>query len=154
MTKQPQETISYKRARFKTSLPAGRLYVASHFWMEEQEEAGLWRVGFTKFASRMLGDLVEHDFEVKPSEAIEVGQIIGWIEGFKATSDLYSCLEGIFQGGNPELREDLDLLRADPYRRGWLFEAKGKPGKDAVNVHGYAEILNLAIDKVLEQEHS
>ena len=121
MTKQPQETISYKRARFKTSLPAGRLYVASHFWMEEQKEAGLWRVGLTKFASRMLGDLVEHDFEVKPDEDIEVGQIIGWIEGFKATSDLYSCLKGTFRNGNPELQKDLDLLRADPYRRGWLF---------------------------------
>ena len=154
MTKRPQETISYKRARFKTSLPAGRLYVASHFWMEEQGEMGLWRAGFTKFASRMLGDLVEHDFEVKPGESVEVGQIIGWIEGFKATSDLYSCLEGTFQGGNPELKEDLDLLRADPYRRGWLFEATGKPSEDAVDVHGYAEILNLAIDKVLDQEHS
>ena len=154
MTKQSQQTISYKRARFKTSLPAGRLYVASHFWMEEEGETGLWRVGFTKFASRMLGDLVEHDFEVKPSEAIDVGQIIGWIEGFKATSDLYSCLKGQFERGNPALREDLDLLRADPYRRGWLFEAKGKPGEDAVDVHGYAEILNLAIDKVLEEEHA
>ena len=154
MTKQPQKSIPYKRARFKTSLPGGRLYSASHFWMEEQEEEGLWRAGFTKFASRMLGDLVEHDFEVKPDEAIEEGQVIGWIEGFKATSDLYSCLNGSFRGGNPELRENLDLLRADPYRRGWLFEAKGAPGEDAVDVRGYAEILNLAIDKVLEQEHA
>ena len=154
MTKQPQKSIPYKRARFKTSLPSGRLYSASHFWMEEQEEEGLWRAGFTKFASRMLGDLVEHDFEVKPDEAIEEGQVIGWIEGFKATSDLYSCLNGSFRGGNPELRENLDLLRADPYRRGWLFEAKGTPGEDAVDVRGYAEILNLAIDKVLEQEHA
>jgi glycine cleavage system H protein len=120
--------------------------------MEEQEEAGLWRIGFTKFASRMLGDLVEHDFEIKPGEAIELGQIIGWIEGFKATSDLYSCLTGTFRRGNPELRENLDLLRADPYSRGWLFEAEGTPGDDAVGVEGYAEILNLAIDKVLEQE--
>ena len=152
MTFQPPETIPYKRARFKTRLPKGRLYVASHFWMEEQEEAGLWRIGFTKFASRMLGDLVEHDFEIKPGEVIELGQIIGWIEGFKATSDLYSCLTGTFRRGNPELRENLDLLRADPYSRGWLFEAEGTPGDDAVDVEGYAEILNLAIDKVLEQE--
>ena len=154
MTKQPQKTISYKRARFKTSLTAGRLYVASHFWMEKQEEAGLWRVGFTKFASRMLGDLVEHDFEVKPGDAIEVGQIIGWIEGFKATSDLYSCLNGSFRRSNPELLENLDFLRSDPYRRGWIFEAEGNPGDDAVDVRGYAQVLNLAIDKVLEQEQA
>ncbi len=155
MTTSPQESLPYKRARFKTRLPTGRLYAASHFWMEERpDERGVWRAGFTKFASRMLGDLVEHDFELKEGDTVEVGQIIGWIEGFKATSDLYSPLAGFFRRGNPELRQNLDLLRADPYVRGWLFEAEGAPGEDAVDVQGYAEILNLAIDKVLEQEQA
>ncbi|SVC12711.1 uncharacterized protein METZ01_LOCUS265565 [marine metagenome] len=154
MTDLEPKSISYKRARFRTTLPAGRLYSPSHFWMEEQETSGVWRAGFTKFAARMLGDLVEHDFEVKPGDAIEVGQIIGWIEGFKATSDLYSCLNGSFRRSNPELLENLDFLRSDPYRRGWIFEAEGNPGDDAVDVHGYAQVLNLAIDKVLEQEQA
>jgi glycine cleavage system H protein len=150
MSDQPS-TLSYKRARFKTHLPVKRMYAPSHFWMEEVEP-GLWRAGFTKFASRMLGDLVEHDFEVKEEEAIELGQIIGWIEGFKATSDLYSSLEGKFHRGNPDLRENLDLLRSSPYQKGWLYEVYGQPGEDAMDVHGYAQVLDLAIDKVLEQE--
>ena len=104
MTKQPQETIRYKRARFKTSLPAGRLYSASHFWMEEQEEAGVWRVGFTKFATRMLGDMVDHDFEAQPGMAIKPGQILGWVEGFKAISDVYGFCTGEFIGVNPALQ--------------------------------------------------
>ena len=74
------KSISYKRARFRTTLPAGRLYSPSHFWMEEQETSGIWRAGFTKFAARMLGDLVEHDFEVKPDEAIEVGVKYIWLQ--------------------------------------------------------------------------
>ena len=35
-----------------------------------------------------------------------------------------------------------------------LEVCEGTPSEDAVDVHGYAEILNLAIDKVLEQEHA
>ena len=150
MTDEPS-TIAYKRARFKTHLPAKRMYAPSHFWMEEVEP-GIWRAGFTKFASRMLGDLVEHDFELKPGDPVELGQIIGWIEGFKATSDLYCCLQGHFHRRNPDLRDDLELLRSSPYQKGWLYEVKGEPGEDAVDVHGYAQILDLAIDKVLEQE--
>ena len=53
-----QDLIPYKRSRFQTRLPKNRLYTASHFWLAEVE-AGLWRVGFTRFATRMLGEIVE-----------------------------------------------------------------------------------------------
>ena len=45
-----------------------------------------------KFATRMLGEVVEFDFEVAPGDSIEEGQAIGWFEGFKAVSDLYTPL--------------------------------------------------------------
>ena len=98
----PGELVSYKRSRFQTRLPKGRLYTASHFWLMEREP-GLWRVGFTRFATRMLGEIVEHGFEVKPDDAVKVGQTIGWVEGFKAMTDLYCVLDGVFAGGNPLL---------------------------------------------------
>src|SRR4051794_19211096 len=80
--------LPYRRSRFSTELPTDRLYTPSHFWLAEVE-AGLWQVGLTRFACRMLGELVEHGFEVKPGEAVEVGQTIGWVEAFKAVADLY-----------------------------------------------------------------
>ena len=55
--------IHYKRSRFSTRLPWDRLYTASHFWVLEAEP-GRWRVGLTKFAARMLGDVVDLEFEV------------------------------------------------------------------------------------------
>jgi glycine cleavage system H protein len=81
------KNVYYKRSRFSSKLPADRLYSPSHFWME-QTETGLWRVGFTKFATRMLGDLVEHGFAVKTGEQVTLGQTIGWVEGFKALTDI------------------------------------------------------------------
>ena len=95
-------TVFYKRSTFVTHLPQGALYSPSHYWLLSEGE-GVWRVGFTKFATRMLGELVDHQFEKQAGEALESGEIVGSVEGFKAISDLYSPLGGTFLGGNPGL---------------------------------------------------
>ena len=94
--------IHYKRSRFSTRLPWDRLYTASHFWVFEAEP-GRWRVGLTKFAARMLGDVVDLEFEVPEGGPIAVGDVIGSLEGFKARTELYAVLQGRFLGGNPAL---------------------------------------------------
>jgi glycine cleavage system H protein len=147
MTVQPTNPVYYKRSRFATRLPTDRLYSPSHFWMREVEP-GLWRVGFTKFATRMLGDLVEHGFGVKEGEPVALGQEIGWVEGFKAITDIYSVLTGEFIGGNESLRMDITLADTDPYDRGWIYAIRGTPDPNATDVHGYASMLDLTIDKM------
>jgi glycine cleavage system H protein len=149
-----EHTLLYRRARFVTRLPLGRLYSPSHFWIAEHE-AGIWRVGFTRFATRMLGEIVEHEFQVETGAPVESGQIIGWIEGFKAISDIYSIAEGNFAGGNPVLTEEIELLGKEPYDAGWLYAIEGKPDSRCTDVHGYVGLLNATIDKMLEkQEYS
>ena len=143
----PQESVRYKRSRFSTRLPAERLYTASHFWLASQMPE-VWRVGFTKFATRMLGELVEYGFEVKNGDAVQVGQIIGWVEGFKAASDLFCVVAGEFQGENPDLESDVGLVQSDPYGKGWLYKVKGTPEADSVDVHGYVAILDATITKI------
>ena len=143
-------TVYYKRSRFSSRLPADRLYTPSHFWVAEVEP-GVWRVGFTKFATRMLGDLVEHGFQVKPGDAVTVGQTIGWVEGFKALTDLYCVIDGEFAGTNPALERDVTLTDADPYGQGWLYTARGRPDVNSVDVQGYTQLLDLSIDKMREK---
>ena len=53
-------TSFYKRSNFVTHLPVDCLYSPSHFWLREIAP-GRWRVGFTKFATRMLGEIVTAD---------------------------------------------------------------------------------------------
>lgn len=144
------ETVYYKRSRFSSRLPADRLYTPSHFWAAEVEP-GAWRVGFTKFATRMLGDLVEHGFNVKTGDAVAVGQTIGWVEGFKALTDLYCVIDGEFLGANPALETDITLTDSDPYGRGWLYTARGRPEQNSVDVQGYTQLLDLTIDKMREK---
>ena len=147
----PEETIQYRRSRFLTRLPSGRLYTLSHQWLEE-EEPGIWRVGYTKFATRMLGDLVEFGFNVAPGDRVEVGQTIGWVEGFKAVTDLFCILTGEFAGTNPELEADVTLIDSDPYGKGWVYRVRGEPEPGSVDVRGYIELLDLTIDRMLQKQ--
>jgi glycine cleavage system H protein len=150
----PTAVIHYKRNRFQSRLPKSRLYTRSHYWLEEAEpatadRAALYRVGFTRFATRMLGEIVEHGFEAKPGESIKIGQTLGWVEGFKALSDVYCVVDGTFEGGNPLVGEDPSRIDKDPYYAGWLYLARGTPEQNSVDVAGYISILDATIDKML-----
>ena len=140
------EYSRYKHARFSARFPKDYRYSLSHYWMAlVDREQGIWRVGFTKFATRMLGELVEADFEVPVGGAIASGQEIGWVEGFKAASNVYSVIDGEFLGMNPILAEDACIIRSSPYEDGFLYEAKGSPEANALDVSGYEAHLDSLI---------
>jgi glycine cleavage system H protein len=141
------DDIHYRRSRFSTRLAGDRLYTASHFWLQ-QEEPGVWRVGVTKFAARMLGDVVDIGFDVAPGARISLGDTLGWFEGFKARSDLYSVATGTFGGANPDLDADVDVIDRDRYGRGWLYRVHGMPDPDARDAAGYARLLDETIDRM------
>jgi len=149
MAEQPTQFMHYKRSRFSSRLPGDRLYTPSHCWIWEVSP-GLWRVGFTKFATRMLGDFVEHAFEPKVGDKVAVGQTIGWVEGFKALTDIYCVVDGEFAGTNPDVAQDITLVDTHPYDKGWLYEVRGTPDAAATDVAGYAGVLDLTIEKMLD----
>jgi glycine cleavage system H protein len=147
-----RETVSYRRSRFVARLPADRRYTAAHYWLLE-EEPDLWRVGFTKFATRMLGELVEYEFPLPVGAAVSLGQEIGTVEGFKAVTALYSVADGEFLGSSEALREDITVVETDPHGRGWLYRVRGRPDPANVDVQGYVAILDATIDKLIESRH-
>ena len=144
----PDDLIPYKRSRFQTRLPKNRLYTASHFWLEQQG-SDIWRVGFTRFATRMLGEIVEHGFESKAGDPVKVGQVIGWVEGFKAISDLYCVGDGTLADGNPALNSDATLIDKKPYLEGWLYQFRGAPDPNSMPVDRYIQLLDATIDKMV-----
>lgn len=146
------ETIAFKRSRFSARFPVAYRYTPSHYWLRETE-AGLWEIGFTKFATRMLGDIVEFDFKVTPGAVIAPGDVIGWTEGFKALSDIYSAAGGEFCGSNPALRESITKIDDDPYGEGWLYSVRGEPDPRHMDVHGYMAVLDATIETMLKGRH-
>ena len=147
-----QDRVYYRRSRFTTHLPTDRRYSPAHYWLLE-ESPGLWRVGLTKFATRMLGDLVEFEFSVAPGARIAVGDEIGSVEGLKAITSVFAAGGGTFAGEGERLRRDVTLAESDPYGQGWLYRLQGAPAVDTVDVHGYVAILDATIDKMLASRY-
>ena len=141
----------FKHARFSARFPESFRYSRSHYWMSDAGgEQNVWRVGFTKFATRMLGELVEAQWKVAEAEVIEPGQQMGWVEGFKAASDVFSVMKGEFIGGNPILEVDACIVRSSPYGEGWLYEVKGDPEEESLDIDGYIALLEATISKMQE----
>jgi len=153
MEKSNAKTLLYRRSRFTSPLPVEYLYSPSHAWLAPQP-GGAWRVGLTKFATRMLGEMVDHEIEVKSGTEVAHGAVIGWVEGFKAISDLYCTVDGIFLGSNTALQKDIALISRQPYQAGWLYLASGEPDGQCMDVQAYVKLLDKTIDRILEkQEH-
>lgn len=145
------KTLQYKRSHFTTQLPLSYLYSPSHYWLVQQED-NVWKVGLTKFATRMLGDMVDHGFETEIGASVEPGKILGWIEGFKAISDIFCTASGTFEGNNAVLKENITLVNQSCYSAGWLYMIQGTPDPRCVDVHGYRTILDKSIDKIMEKQ--
>lgn len=140
-------TLAYRRCRFSATLPLAFLYSKTHYWLAAQPD-GSWRIGMTKFATRLAGETVELGFQIAPGAALVCGQVIGFHEGFKGLSDLRSVLRGSFLGGNPALLTDIALVNRDPHGTGWLYAASGRPAPSCLDARGYARHLDGAIDRL------
>lgn len=143
----------YQRGNFVARLAPGYRYTPGHAWLSpDPVAAGHWRVGLTPFALRMLGELVELQFAIRPGDTVEPGDILGSLEGFKAVSDLYCSGRGVFRGGNPGLAAGLDPVAADPCGGGWLYGFEGEPAPGTLDVDGYRELLDQTIDRLRAAE--
>jgi glycine cleavage system H protein len=145
------QTSFYKRSNFVTHLPVDCLYSPSHFWLA-RVEGDRWRIGFTKFATRMLGEIVDVQFERQPGDLIASGEIIGSIEGFKAISDIYCVLDGRFVSRNAALVGDIEQIGREPYTTGWLYEVEGKPDAKCGDLDSYRALLDATIDRMLAKQ--
>lgn len=150
----PLTFVRFKHARFTARFPEGFRYSRSHYWMAPVEgETGLWRVGFTKFATRMLGELVEAQFKVKQGDPVAPGEAIGHVEGFKAASDVLCVMRGAFEEMNAALSVDACIVKSDPYEVGWLYSVRGEPEEDSLDVQGYITLLHQTIQRMAEAGH-
>ena len=150
MTTPRPKSLHYRRSHFVTQLPIDFLYSPSHAWVARQPDES-WRVGLTRFATRMLGEMVDHGFEIQAATRVELGQIVGWVEGFKAISDLFCVVDGEFVANNAALKDKIALIDKDCYGAGWLYQVKGTPDSKCMDVHAYRDLLDKTIDRLLAQ---
>ena len=101
------------------------LYAETHEWTHVSEEGGekIATIGLTSHAIEALTDLVYMDLPTAGT-AVSSGSAFGEVESVKATSDLYSPVDGEIVDVNTSLPDKLDTLNTDPYGDGWIIKVK------------------------------
>lgn len=98
-------------------------YAKTHEWLSLDAATKTATVGLSAFALEALTDLVYVELP-KVGAKVKAGQSFGEIESVKAVSDLYSPVNGEVVESHAELADNLDVLKSDPYGKGWLVKIK------------------------------
>lgn len=122
--------------------PEDLKYSAEHEWAREGN-SGVVRVGITSYAAEQLGDIVFAQLP-EPGEQISAGDAIGELESTKSVSDLFSPVGGVVTAVNEALADTPEVINADPYGDGWLFEVEVEDGSgldDLLDADSYADTV-------------
>jgi glycine cleavage system H protein len=116
--------LCHRRPCFGSSFmasPNDRRYLPTHEW--HKPEGDLVVIGLSQFAVDELTDVTFLDI-TKKSGTIRKGDSFGEIESVKATSSLYSGIDGTIVEINQEALGTPALINQDPYARGWLIKVR------------------------------
>ncbi len=118
--------------------PQELLYAESHEWAYVTEEGGekFATVGISAHAVEALTDLVYMDLPTVGT-AVAAGSSFGEVESVKATSDIYSPVDGEIVDVNSSLPDNLEILGTDPYEQGWIIKVKLSNEDSLANLKDY-----------------
>ena len=94
-----------------------------HEWIKLEGE--LAKIGITKHAAEMLGDIVFVELPEKGSN-VEKDGTAGVVESTKAASDVYTPVSGEITDINQSIVDDPSKINADPEGDAWFFKLKMK----------------------------
>ena len=101
--------------------PTDRRYLESHEW--HKADGDTVTLGITQIAADDLTDITFVSLP-KVGQAITSNARFGEIESVKATSDLFSGVNGTVVAINDKLATDPGLVNRDPYGEGWMIRIK------------------------------
>lgn len=101
------------------------LFAESHEWANVLDEGGdkVATVGISAHAVEALTDLVYMDLP-DVGDTVAAGESFGEVESVKATSDMFSPVDGEIIAVNTDLPDNLEILNDDPYAAGWIIKVK------------------------------
>lgn len=108
----------------------GLYYAESHEYVKIEGEYGY--VGITDYAQHELGNVVYVDMPDVDDE-VEAGEDFGAVESVKAASDLISPVSGTVVEVNEALRDNPELVNADPYAN-WIIKVQLRDASEVENL--------------------
>ena len=107
-------------------VPVDRRYARNHMWTAEAGDG--FRIGFSAYAVRLMGDVNHLEWDLATGQAIEVGRRIGYVDASKATSDLYAPATGAILQINRDILVAPGAINSNPYDPAWLFSMDAVEG--------------------------
>ena len=98
-------------------IPEDLRYHRQHEWIRIDGQQVT--VGISHFAQNALGDVVFVELP-KVGIVVKVGQEISEVESTKATSSIYSPVNGNIIEVNVGLQDHPEYINQDPYGQGWI----------------------------------
>lgn len=95
-------------------------YTAEHEWVRTGDGPAV-RVGVTHYAQDELGGIVYVTLP-EVGETVSAGTPCGELESHKSVSEIYAPVTGEVVAVNETLDATPEVVNADPYGDGWLFE--------------------------------
>lgn len=123
-----------------SSYPEDLRYTVEHEWVRTGN-GKLVRVGITQFATEALSDVVYVSLPTV-GEEVAAGDSCGELESTKSVSDVFSPVSGFITAVNAALQDAPQMINADPYGDGWLFEVEARDETeldDLLDADAYAE---------------
>ena len=120
--------------------PEDLRYSTDHEWVREGN-GNVVRVGITDYAAEQLGDIVYVSLPTV-GEEVAAGDACGELESTKSVSDVFSPLSGVVTTVNEALVDTPEVINADPYGDGWLYELEVSDDSDSddlLDADAYAE---------------
>ncbi len=117
-------------------------YSAEHEWVRSAGETAV-RIGITDFAQAALGDIVYVQLP-EIGAVVTAGDSIGEVESTKSVSEIFTPLSGTVVALNDALESAPELINADPYGEGWIFELdvdEISAIADLLDADSYAELI-------------
>ena len=101
------------------SVPRKLRYTKTHEWVRMKGSNAV--VGITDFAQEQLGDLTYVELPTV-GDSITSQEEVAVVESVKAASDIYAPASGTVTAINEKLVDHPEIINADAYEDGWLFE--------------------------------
>jgi glycine cleavage system H protein len=107
--------------------PTEYRYTRDHEWVRTEDDVCV--VGITDFAQTELGEVVFVELP-EVGHLFDAGDELGTIESVKAVAEVYTPVAGEVVEVNEALKDDPQLVNADPHGDGWLVRIKYSSSSD------------------------
>jgi glycine cleavage system H protein len=96
-------------------------FTREHEWVMMRN--GIATIGISDFAQNQLGEIVSIELP-KVGSTFKQMQAMAIVDSVKASSDIFSPLNGMVSEINENLLEHPELINQSPYESGWILKIK------------------------------